>query len=148
MGHDYDKFMAKIPGTPAMIPNTYIGDADIEAELKKIFGAEKILSDELVRKVKSYSLSLRDFLTNIKTILLFVKVKGVGLEEALRQQYREERETLGRTILKYLLQKEISQLTPREKANAVDFGLAVVDKNEIFHLHPLVVEIRQAGGNQ
>ena len=148
MLHDYDKFMSKIPGTPAMIPNTFIGDADIGAELRKVFGAEKILSDELIQKIKSYSLSLRDFLTNVKTILLFVKIKEISLEEALRQQYAEEKEALGRTILKYLLQKEVSHLTDKEKTNAVDFGLAVFDKNGVFHLHPLVEVIKKSGGKQ
>lgn len=146
MAHDYDKFRGKIPGTPAMIQNIFIGDADIEAELGKIFGAEKILSDELIQKIKSYSLSLRDFLTNIKTILLFVKVKDISLEEALAQQYKEEKETLGRAIFKYLLQKEVSELTPKERTSAMDFGLGVYDKNGIFHLHPLVREIKKSTG--
>lgn len=147
MSIDYDNFREKIPRTPALIPFIFINDINIDEELKKIFGSEKIFTDEQIQKIKSDSLSLRDFLTNIKTILLFANIDAISIDQAIKKQYAEEKETLGRIILKFLLEKDITKLTSNEKQETIDFGLGIEDKNKKFHLHPLISEMKKSTGN-
>ncbi|MBI3815632.1 MAG: hypothetical protein HY279_14340 [Nitrospinae bacterium] len=145
MDKDIDKFRNKIPDPPSKIPFVFIGDVNIGEELKKIFGDEKVLTPQNIERIRSYSLSLRDFLTNIKTILLFVKLKGISIDESIEQQYSEEKETMSRTMYKFLLQKDESVLTQQEKMRAIDFYLAIKDSKGQFHLHPLIREIKKGG---
>ena len=144
MSIDFDKYREKIPKTPAAIPFTFIGDVNIDEKLKKVFGTDKVFSNEQIQKIKSYSLALRDFLTNINTILLFAKNDLSVIDKAIEKQHEEEKETMGRTILKFLLKKDISELTSDEKKMATEFGLAIFDKNDQFHLHPIVNHIKSS----
>lgn len=137
MSIDFDKYREKIPKTPSAIPFTFIGDVNIDEELKKVFGTDKVFSDKQIQIMKSYSLALRDFLTNINTILLFAKNDLSRIDKAIEKQYLEEKETMGRTILKFLLKKDISELAYEERTMAIEFGLGIFDKNDQFHIHPI-----------
>ena len=144
MSIDFDKYRGKIPKTPAVIPFTFIGDVNIDEKLKKVFGTDKVFSNEQLQKIKSYSLALRDFLININTILLFAKNDLSSIDDAIEKQYKEEKETMGRTILKFLLKKDISELTYEEKKMAIEFGLGIFDKHDQFHLHPIVKHLKNS----
>ncbi len=143
MNINYDKLREKIPRTPALIPNIYMAEVNIEEELSKMFGAEKVFTEEQIQKIKSYSLSFRDFITNIKTILLFVTVYNLSMEDALNRQYSEQKITMAGVIPNFLLEKEASHLNEEEKKQAVGSAFAVFDKNNGFHVHPIVAEIKK-----
>lgn len=144
MNSEYDKYREKIPKTPAIIPFKYIGDVNIDEELQKVFGSDKVFSEDQIQIIKSRSLALRDFLTNIETILLFAKNDGKGLNKAIEKQFEEEKETMGRTMMKFLLDKDLSELSEDQLNMAMEFGLVIRDKERQLHVHPIVNHIKSS----